>query len=43
MYPLINVVVIAIDGKTPRRSFDAASSKSAIHRVSAWAMANQIS
>jgi predicted transposase YbfD/YdcC len=35
--------VIAIDGKTLRRSFDAASSKSAIHMVSAWATANQIS
>jgi predicted transposase YbfD/YdcC len=35
--------VIAIDGKTLRRSFDAASNKSAIHMVSAWATANQIS
>ena len=35
--------VVAIDGKTPRRSFDAASSKSAIHMVSAWATANCIS
>ena len=35
--------VVAIDGKTLRRSFDAASSKSAIHMVSAWATANQIS
>jgi predicted transposase YbfD/YdcC len=35
--------VIAVDGKTLRRSFDAASSKSAIHMVSAWATANQIS
>ncbi len=34
--------VIAIDGKTLRRSFDAASSKSAIHMVSAWATANHI-
>lgn len=34
---------IAIDGKTLRRSFDAASGKSAIHMVSAWATANQIS
>jgi predicted transposase YbfD/YdcC len=34
---------IAIDGKTLRRSFDAASSKSAIHMVSAWATANHIS
>ncbi len=35
--------VIAIDGKTLRRSFDAASSKAAIHMVSAWASANHIS
>jgi len=35
--------VVAIDGKTLRRSFDAASSKSAIHMVSAWATANCIS
>lgn len=35
--------VVAIDGKTLRRSFDAATSKSAIHMVSAWATANQIS
>ena len=35
--------VVAIDGKTLRRSFDAASEKSAIHMVSAWATANHIS
>jgi predicted transposase YbfD/YdcC len=35
--------VIAIDGKTLRRSFDKADSKSAIHMVSAWATANHIS
>jgi predicted transposase YbfD/YdcC len=35
--------VIAIDGKTLRRSFDQASSKSAIHMVSAWATTNHIS
>lgn len=35
--------VVAIDGKTLRRSFDAASSKAAIHMVSAWATANHIS
>lgn len=35
--------IIAIDGKTLRRSFDKASSKSAIHMVSAWATANHIS
>ncbi|HEY2761747.1 MAG TPA: ISAs1 family transposase [Pirellulales bacterium] len=35
--------VIAIDGKTLRRSFDRAAGKSAIHMVSAWATANHIS
>jgi predicted transposase YbfD/YdcC len=35
--------VIAIDGKTLRRSYDKASNKSAIHMVSAWATANHIS
>lgn len=35
--------VVAIDGKTLRRSFDKASGKSAIHMVSAWASANHIS
>jgi predicted transposase YbfD/YdcC len=35
--------IIAIDGKTLRRSFDTAGGKSAIHMVSAWATANQIS
>jgi predicted transposase YbfD/YdcC len=35
--------VIAIDGKTLRRSFDVANSKAAIHMVSAWATANHIS
>lgn len=34
--------LVAVDGKTLRRSFDAASSKSALHLVSAWAAANQI-
>lgn len=35
--------VVAIDGKTLRRSFDAASGKAAIHMVSAWATANHVS
>lgn len=35
--------IIAIDGKTLRRSFDTASSKAAIHMVSAWATTNRIS
>jgi predicted transposase YbfD/YdcC len=34
--------IVAIDGKTLRRSFDAAQSKAAIHMVSAWATANHI-
>ena len=32
--------VVAIDGKTLRRSFDRASSRAAIHMVSAWACEN---
>lgn len=35
--------LVAIDGKTLRRSFDAASGKSAIHMVSAWCNTNQVS
>ena len=35
--------IIAVDGKTLRRSYDRASGKSAIHMVSAWAAANHIS
>ena len=35
--------VIAIDGKTLRRSYDKAGGKAAIHMVSAWATANSIS
>lgn len=31
--------IVAIDGKTLRRSYDRGSSKSAIHMVSAWASA----
>ena len=34
--------VIAIDGKTLRRSYDAASNKAAIHMVSAWASKNHL-
>lgn len=34
--------VVAIDGKTLRRSFDKASGKSPIHMISAWATANHI-
>lgn len=35
--------IIAIDGKTLRRSYDKGSGKAAIHMVSAWASANHIS
>jgi len=35
--------IIAIDGKTLRRSYDKASGKAAIHMVSAWATTNHIS
>src|SRR5271165_2414205 len=35
--------VVAIDGKTLRRSYDTTSGKAAIHMVSAWATANCIS
>jgi len=34
--------IIAIDGKTLRRSFDAANRKAAIHIVSAWACENKM-
>jgi predicted transposase YbfD/YdcC len=34
--------VVAIDGKTLRRSFDRATGKGAIHMVSAWASANRM-
>jgi predicted transposase YbfD/YdcC len=34
--------IVPIDGKTVRRSFDRAASKSAIHRVSAWATRNRL-
>jgi predicted transposase YbfD/YdcC len=34
--------LIAIDGKTLRRSFDSASNKAAIHMISAWSAANGV-
>jgi len=43
LHEVTNGQVVAIDGKTLRRSFDTASSKAAIHMVSAWATANHIS
>jgi predicted transposase YbfD/YdcC len=42
---LVKVVdseVIAIDGKTLRRSYDSGSNKAAIHMVSAWASENRL-
>ena len=42
LHELTDGQLVAIDGKTLRRSFDAANSKSAIHMVSAWATANHI-
>lgn len=38
----MNGQVIAIDGKTLRRSHDQSSDKKAIHMISAWASANQV-
>ena len=43
IHEVTNGQVVAIDGKTLRRSYDRATSKSAIHMVSAWASANHIS
>lgn len=34
--------IVALDGKTLRRSFDAASGKAPLHMVSAWATANHV-
>jgi len=34
--------LVAIDGKTLRRSFDAATNKAPLHMVSAWAAANHV-
>ncbi len=36
------VGVVAIDGKTLRRSFDTAADKAAIHMISAWAADNRV-
>ena len=43
LHKITNGQVIAIDGKTLRRSYDHASGKAAIHMVSAWATANHLS
>jgi predicted transposase YbfD/YdcC len=43
LYEITAGQIVAIDGKTLRRSYDAADGKAAIHMVSAWATANCIS
>ena len=42
MTEVLPAQVIAIDGKTVRRSHDRGSGKAAIHLVSAWASANRV-
>jgi len=39
----MNGTVVALDGKTLRRSFDKASEQSALHLVSAWSSSNNLS
>lgn len=39
---LVDDKIVAIDGKTLRRSYDAADSKAAIHMVSAWSNKNNL-
>jgi predicted transposase YbfD/YdcC len=41
-FPLAGSDVVAIDGKTARRSHDRINGKSAIHMVSAWAVRNRL-
>jgi len=41
-FPMSDHDVIAVDGKTARRSHDRANGKSAIHMVSAWAARNRL-
>lgn len=43
LHKLTDGQVIAIDGKTLRRSYDRATGRAAIHMVSAWATANHVS
>ena len=43
LYKVSKGQIIAIDGKTMRRSYDKASGHSALHLVSAWARKNHIS
>lgn len=42
VFSVTNGQVIAIDGKTLRKSYDRSSNKAAIHMVSAWATANRV-
>jgi predicted transposase YbfD/YdcC len=42
LHEATNRQIIAIDGKTLRRSFDTAKGKSALHLVHAWATANHL-
>jgi predicted transposase YbfD/YdcC len=39
----LGLQLVAIDGKTLRRSYDRANGQSALHLVSAWSVANQLS
>lgn len=41
-FPLADSDVVAIDGKTARRSHDRANGKAAIHMVSAWSVRNHL-
>jgi predicted transposase YbfD/YdcC len=42
VFPCTGTDVIAIDGKTSRRSHDRANGKAAIHMVNAWAVQNRL-
>jgi predicted transposase YbfD/YdcC len=42
VFPSSNTDIIAIDGKTVRRSHDRSNGKSAIHMVNAWAVHNRL-
>ena len=42
LFDISNGEIIAIDGKTLRRSYDKANNKPAIHMVSAWACENKL-
>src|SRR6266516_487254 len=41
-HQLLDIITIALDGKTVRRSNDRSAGKKAIHMVSAWASANRL-